>query len=560
VSLELIDFFCGAGGSSQGAAAVAGVSVRLAANHWDRAIESHAANFPHAEHYQGDIHDVDVARMPAAALFWASPECPEWSQARGKRRDFDTQPDLFGEVLPDPAADRSRALMWDVPRYLAAKAAEGRPVLAGVVENVIEVRAWNRWDEWLSAIRNLGYRTRLIALNSMHAQPLVTLPAPQSRDRLYLAYWLTALGRDPDWDRHLRPQAWCPACGEEVRAVQWWKRSGADMGRYRSQYLYRCPRTACRNAVVEPPALPAAAAIDWADLGTRVGDRARPMRDATRARIAAGLARYARPVVLETTWHDSGPDSRAWPADAPLGTQSAQQTKGLACPPPLLVPAGGTWRGHGPDGARPVTDPMATRTVRESDGLAVPPMVVVLRGGKDARPASRPLTTVATSGAHHGLIVPDAAMIIRQNTPRGDPGQMATPVAEPLRTLTAAGHQSLASWAHLLVPYYGNAQSARPVGEPAGTLTARDRYGLASSADAGEVGEMLPVDVDDVLFRMLKPPEIGRAMAFASSYVVLGTQRERVRLYGNAVTPPVAEVIVRALVEAIAPETAREAA
>lgn len=34
--LTLVDFFCGAGGSSQGAAAVPGVRVKLAANHWDR--------------------------------------------------------------------------------------------------------------------------------------------------------------------------------------------------------------------------------------------------------------------------------------------------------------------------------------------------------------------------------------------------------------------------------------------------------------------------------------------------------------------------------------------
>jgi DNA (cytosine-5)-methyltransferase 1 len=203
---------------------------------------------------------------------------------------------------------------------------------------------------------------------------------------------------------------------------------------------------------------------------------------------------------------------------------------------------------------------MATRTVRENDGLAVPPMVITLRGNQDARPATSPLTTVATSGAHHGLVIPDAAMITRHNTPRGDPGQMSTPAVEPLCTLTTAGHQSLASWAHLLVPYHGNAQSARPTGEPAGTLTARDRYGLASSAAAVGADEVTAVDVDDVLFRMLRPPEIGRAMAFADAYVVLGTQREKVRLYGNAVTPPVAEVIIRALVEAIAPKTAREAA
>lgn len=53
---------------------------------------------------------------------------------------------------------------------------------------------------------------------------------------------------------------------------------------------------------------------------------------------------------------------------------------------------------------------------------------------------------------------------------------------------------------------------------------------------------------------MLKPPEIGRAMAFTDGYTVLGTQREKVRQYGNAVTPPVAEVLISALAEAITGE------
>jgi DNA (cytosine-5)-methyltransferase 1 len=80
------------------------------------------------------------------------------------------------------------ALMWDVPRYLEAMQLRGRPVLAGVVENVTEVRAWAHWHTWAAAIRDLGYRTQLIALNSMHARPAATPLAPQSRDRLYLVY------------------------------------------------------------------------------------------------------------------------------------------------------------------------------------------------------------------------------------------------------------------------------------------------------------------------------------------------------------------------------------
>ncbi|MGW2352801.1 DNA cytosine methyltransferase [Actinacidiphila glaucinigra] len=70
--LTYVDFFCGAGGSSSGAAAVPGVRPVLAANHWDKAIASHSKNFPGADHFLGDLHDADVARFPAADLFWAS--------------------------------------------------------------------------------------------------------------------------------------------------------------------------------------------------------------------------------------------------------------------------------------------------------------------------------------------------------------------------------------------------------------------------------------------------------------------------------------------------------
>src|SRR5690606_253999 len=122
----------------------------------------------------------------------------------------------------------------------------------------------------------------------------------------------------------------------------------------------------------------------------------------------------------------------------------------------------------------------------------------------------------------------------------------------PLRTLNATGKQSLLTWAdQLLVPYYGASESARPAAAPVGALTARDRYGIAQPGGGDEA-----VDVDDLLpevqFRMLEPHEIGAAMAFVADYKLTATsKRDKVRLYGNAVTPPVAELIVSALVEAI---------
>ncbi|WP_055481267.1 DNA cytosine methyltransferase [Sphaerimonospora mesophila] len=510
MTLTLTDWFCGAGGSSQGAHAVPGVQVTRAANHWDMAIASHSANFPAADHYKGDIRTAPVERWPVADLFWASPECPKWSRARGKRRDFHNsrQGELFAlPGLSRSAEDeRSRALMEEVPLYLEGVTRRGSRVLAGVVENVIDCRAWDQWDAWLGRLHLLGYRTRVIALNSMHARPVRTRPAPQSRDRLYVAYWHRSLGRSPDFDKWLRPTAWCPVCQETVTAVQVFKRPGADMGRYRQQYLYRCPRITCRNQVVEPSVLPAAAAIDWTIPAKRIGDRAEPLAQATMERIRAGISRYWAPVLAPAggTWRDS-----ASPVGVPMPTRTTRENDGLAVPPglvPLMVPV------EGRDGktAASAADPMRTQTARNETGLAFPPFIAELRGGgSEVRPVCDALATVTASGNHHGLVT-------------------ASPEV-----------------GSLLVPYYGNGH-ARPACQPIGVLPTRDRYALASLDR-----HTPPVDIADVRFRMLEPAEIGRAMAFSDSYTVLGNKRQKVRQYGNAVTPPVAEVIVSALVEAI---------
>ncbi|MBC8091382.1 MAG: DNA cytosine methyltransferase, partial [Pseudonocardia sp.] len=330
-----IDFFAGCGGSGQGVDR-AGFTPVLAANHWERAVQSHAANFPGTDHFTGDIHEADPGRFPYAEFFWASPACPKWSNARGVKRNFDRQSSLLDDLPPAEAAqwgplpteeeERSRALMWDVPRYLAAmrRRDSARPVLAGVVENVVECRKWAWWDAWIAAIHAEGYRTRLIAFNSMHASAPSTPRPPQSRDRLYLAYWHESLRRDPDWDRWLRPSAWCPTCEEWVAAMQVWKRPGQDMGRYgvRNQYVYRCPAASCRHQIVEPAVAPAAVAIDWTVPGQRIGDRDEPLAPKTMARIEAGLRKYTRPITLEARGHtfERRPGVRTWPADAPLTT------------------------------------------------------------------------------------------------------------------------------------------------------------------------------------------------------------------------------------------------
>jgi len=54
---------------------------------------------------------------------------------------------------------------------------------------------------------------------------------------------------------------------------------------------------------------------------------------------------------------------------------------------------------------------------------------------------------------------------------------------------------------------------------------------------------------------MLEPREIAAAMAFAPGYRVLGSKRDQVRQLGNAVTPPAAEFLLRAVVASLNGDT-----
>lgn len=544
--LTVMDWFCGAGGSSQGAHAVPFLRVARAANHWKQAIRSHQFNFADAAHYMGDIRRAPVWAWPVSDVFWASPECTNWSIAKGQKRSFAkaVQGDLLDlyadeeaekwaagvdDAGPTREEEESRALMEEVPLYLRGVQERGGLIKAGVVENVIDVRSWAEWDRWIGEIKKLGYHVRVIALNSMHADPRSVHKAPQSRDRLYVAYWHNSLGRHPDWDKWLRPAAWCSDCDEMVAAVQVFRHPGRDMGRYRQAYDYRCPRTSCR-AIVEPDTLPAAVAIDWSLKGTPIGSRPKSkeapegLAPATMARIRAGISRY---------WPQLG----AEPGDAAQGALFGPGEASVGEPAPLLVPTGGTWR----TGASPLTVPMPTRTTTEGDALVCPPLLIPCEGrdGKKPMRVDVPLRTqtarAETALAYMPFVVPMRG---------GGDKEKARHVGQPLHAVTAGGNHHGLVTAPLLMPYYGTGQ-ARPVSEPVGVLPTRDRYALLENGE---------YDVSKILFRMLQPHEIGRAMAFANDYRVLGSKREQVKQYGNAVTPNAAEVLLCALVECITGE------
>lgn len=576
MGLTVTDLFCGAGGSSLGAE-LAGASLRLALNHWERAIETHAANFEHADHDCNDVSALTTAqirRYPHTDILLASPECTNHSLAKGARRRKPQAASLWEDgPAGDAEQDRSRATMWDVWRFVEQKQLAGRPYKAIVVENVVDAWKWGPDDNgqlfqvWLSAGRALGYQHEVVFLNSMFAGSV-----PQSRDRMYVVWWRKGI-KPPNL--RVEPISWCLACEQLVEGRLTWKKPDLPWGRYGAQYFYTCPE--CHGAVL-PGVYPAASAIDWTLPAERIGDRKRPLADNTRKRIRRGLEKLARePFAIRLT-HGGAPK----PLTLPIVTLTQRHDMAMVMPV-----AGNTFERTPGNRARDAASkPLDTVHGTLERAMVVPPMGQVVP--RDAETAPAPTQTTSTQPA---LVMANTennvprpverepaqtlrtegglAMVMRNNNARGDAGQMSTPSHEPFRTLTAACHQSL------VVPYDCTGEPGLAAVQPTPTLTTRDRVGLVVPFKRN--GRVRPTDrdviptletegppglalteeeIDDCRFRMFALHEIAAAMAMrehtdGSEYQVLGNKRERMAQYGNAVTPPAMELLVERLAEVL---------
>lgn len=577
--LTVTDLFCGAGGSSSGLRE-AGYRVVIAANHWALAIESHQINHPETDHSQADISQVNPAYFPKTHVLWGSPECTNHSIAKGVKRQRQQDQALFEidgtRPLPDEAANRSRATMWDIPRF-----AEHHRYMAIILENVVDAYRWDQFEAWQMAMRSLGYRMQFVWLNSMHAQ-IGGLPAPQSRDRMYIVMWREDLAtkqhHGPNVGKWTRPMAVCPEHGE-VQAVQAFKKA-EQWGRYRAQYLYRCPE--CFH-VIEPGWLAAESIIDWSLPAPRIGDRTKPLAEKTRERIRRGIERYWAPVLAKAAGNTydgvtTGSNYlRVSELNTPMPAQMGTAEHGLALPPaflaqfrqrertqtlddalPTVVADGANHalivRGEGntvpaksarePIGALTASgsmfvaqlvpvegrtgkssasaaDPLRTQSTRNETGLLVP-----LRNHGVAKPATHPIDTVSAEGNHHALVMTNTH------------GNRARPVGEPLPTATTATNHAL-----LMRNNLGGAEMSTPVSEVMRTLTTGGHQSVL------EPSEPISLDVDDAGFRMLEPHEIQAGMGFARDYLLLGSKRDKVKQAGNAVTPPAARDLGHAVAE-----------
>jgi DNA (cytosine-5)-methyltransferase 1 len=159
--MNAIDLFAGAGGFSTGAK-MAGCNVVWAANHWQAAVDVHAANHPETEHACQDMHQTNWRDVPAHDLLLASPCCQGHSHARGK-------------VDGNPQHDASRSTAWAV-----VSAVEYHRPAAAVIENVVEFASWALYPAWRMAMEALGY---CLAPHIIDAADCGT---PQHRVRLFI--------------------------------------------------------------------------------------------------------------------------------------------------------------------------------------------------------------------------------------------------------------------------------------------------------------------------------------------------------------------------------------
>lgn len=622
--LVAVDLFSGFGGLTRGIER-AGFTTIMAANHNRYKVEVHEANHPDAEHWIADLVDPESSDyhsardLPAADLLAAGVSCKNHTLANSKRA-YEQGLSLFG--LEDPEfeanvtrSERDRATANCTLHY----ASQHHPRLI-LIECTTELVSWGpaipgkmkigdgstyRW--WLKQFENLGYRYRVLYLNSMF------FGVPQSRDRLYIAFWDRRL---PTPDLEHRPASWCTSCEQIVEAAWTW-RTGVPLSgsvRYGKQYEYRCP--SCRGVVI-PPVTPSLAALDLTDLGTRIGDREKPLAPATMARAERCRQRFAEfPAVLMPAKAIRGSERHPW---QPLATQTSQQETAVLSTGALMAAAGNTYERPGSHcRSQEFTEPLWAQTATNTTGVITPPVAVAVdnyqgsprgvdeplptqvgsetlgllaarvlpnRTNGTSRSLGEPMETLVGNAGSGGLGVLSSGVIpYRRNTlPTSHIEAMPTVTSDQIPgLLTAAGRVQIngsidearyrsypldkslgtvvgsaitqgllfSGWYKQNGSHAGET-AAHPLSDPLGTLTSRDTTAIVSAEWHSMLADL---KLEDCHFRMMAAHEVGRGCGFdadfadySGTFIVWGSARSQVDGYGNAVSPPVGEWIGKRL-------------
>lgn len=406
----IVDLFCGAGGTTTGFVQAElegnGIAKVIACiNHDHKAITSHWVNHPEVKHFEEDIRTLELSELVriceayrkkypnALLILWASLECTNFSKAKGGQpRDAD-----------------SRTLADHLDRYVISL----NPDIIQI-ENVVEFMSWGPlnehgkpvskkngqdWMRWRKLICSHGYVDEWNELNSAN------YGAYTSRNRLFGMFcrpWIPIVWPEPT---HAKKPTRLSMHGD----LQKWK------------------------AVKE--------VLDFADEGSSIFTREKPLSDKTLERIYAGLIKYvAKGDKSFIAKHFSGkPEGKVIPVEGPAGTITTSANQSLVQAEFLLK----------------------YNSRNGQTGKHVPPSI------------DDPAPVVSTQG-RLGLV--QAQFIVQRNT--GEPESKIVDVDGPARTLTSTGGNQELVQPQFLSGYYGNGDNVSSVSDPCPTISTRDRFAL----------------------------------------------------------------------------------
>lgn len=142
---------------------MAGIHVVAAIDMWDLAERTYRDNFPATRFYNKPCESASpeaiAEEIGSVDLLLASPECTSHTCAKGA----------------SPRSEKSRSTAFEVIRF--AEVLKPRWI---VVENVVHMRSWRRFQTWLDAFKDLGYQTKVQVLNASD------FGVPQTRRRMFV--------------------------------------------------------------------------------------------------------------------------------------------------------------------------------------------------------------------------------------------------------------------------------------------------------------------------------------------------------------------------------------
>jgi DNA (cytosine-5)-methyltransferase 1 len=496
--IKVADLFCGAGGTSTAAQQAVETDLGreldlVCVNSWERAIETHQRMHPTARHFCKQWQAINPREaVPGGRLdlLWGSPTCTSHSRARGGRPTSDQQ-----RLDPDALSIWSKELTCDrigvenVPEFVKwgpVNPRTGKP---------IKSKEGLYYNDWVASFDRRGFDYEYRFINFADYGDATT------RVRYIGQFRRRALGR---------------------RGIRWPHPTHArDPGRdlFGGLQKWRAAREC----------------IDWSHRGTSIYSRPRPLSPKTLLRIYAGIVKFG------------------WPERYVIRLRRYLEARGIAVPSARVVRSNlarpveaFVLSQHANGRLRSVDEPVPGIVTVNRTQLVEPgePFVLAQGEGSEGRPVGRPLPTIPCGGAH-ALIAPyygsgsgltaksvddpldtiptvDRFGLIVPVTHGGGLGRAYSPEG-PFPTFTTANRGELAFITSAFGERDGQLPRIRPIDIPVPTIAAQ---GYVPLVDAG--------DDDDLLYRMLQPPELARATSFPDDYQFAGNKTEVTRQIGNA--------------------------